>query len=343
MRLRFLLIISVFVLIILVIIYKYHPAKFNAPVREALTNTQEVKKTTTAVAHIVNSSPSIVSAPTVSGIYNSNNTIGPEVAIEAHNVSVNFWGKVVDQDDAPLSGVRVVMHIREAAYSPGIGLQTLYPKKETQTDSAGLFQWIGEKGDVLSVEKLEKDGYDLEPSAARNFGYNTAQRFVSSPNMPVVFKMWRTNIHEQLIAADRKFQIVPDGRPYFVNLTDGSISETDSGDLKIWVLEKSLINGMYDWSCEIDAVNGGLLEETDTHSSMFYAPVDGYAPSFGVQQQFKGDPRGEIGDRRFYLQLRDRKEYGKMTINLYAPFNNQIPGMIRLSYVINPSGSRILR
>ncbi len=32
-----------------------------------------------------------------------------------------------------------------------------------------------------------------------------------------------------------------------------------------------------------------------------------------------------------------------MSINLIAPFNDQTPGLIRLSYAINSSGSRILR
>lgn len=266
----------------------------------------------------------------------------PEI-VEAHNVPIYFWGKVVDQDDNPLAGVHVVMSIRQAGYSPIEGLQTLYPQKDIQTDSDGRFQWTGEKGDVLSIESMERVGYELEPNAKRYFGYNTGERFVPDSNVPVVFKMWQTNIHEHLIVGERKFQIVPDGRAYFINLTDGTIAESTGGDLKVWVSEKTLTNGSYDWSCEIGVVNGGLLEETDPHSSMFSAPVDDYTPAFQLQQQFKGDPRGESGERRFYLKLKDGQEYGRMTIDLYAPFNNQTPGLIRLSYAINPSGSRILR
>ena len=76
---------------------------------------------------------------------------------------------------------------------------------------------------------------------------------------------------------------------------------------------------------------------------MYVAPTDGYIPSFGLQQQIKGGQSGEIGDRSFYLMLKNGQEYGKMNINLYAPYGNLHPGLIRLSYAINPTGSRILR
>jgi hypothetical protein len=33
----------------------------------------------------------------------------------------------------------------------------------------------------------------------------------------------------------------------------------------------------------------------------------------------------------------------ELTIELIAPYNDQIPGMIDIQYAINPSGSRILR
>ena len=45
----------------------------------------------------------------------------------------------------------------------------------------------------------------------------------------------------------------------------------------------------------------------------------------------------------FYLLLRNGREYGRMSINLFAPYGRLHPGLIRLSYAINPSGSRILR
>jgi hypothetical protein len=100
---------------------------------------------------------------------------------------------------------------------------------------------------------------------------------------------------------------------------------------------------LYDWSCEIEVPNGGLLAEDDLNSAMYSAPTGGYTPTFQLQQQIKGGQSGSIGEKRFYINLNNGQEYGRITIDLIAPYNDQIPGLIRLSYAINPSGSRILR
>jgi len=138
---------------------------------------------------------------------------------------------------------------------------------------------------------------------------------------------------------------VPDGRPYFINLTDGTISESGTGDLKVWIQYTNpavLVPGhMSDWSAGIDVINGGLQATSD--DPMWMAPADGYFPTFELAGQIRDGQRGQIGDRRFYLRLQNGSEYGQMTIDLLAPFNTGIPGLVRLSYAINPSGSKILR
>jgi hypothetical protein len=76
---------------------------------------------------------------------------------------------------------------------------------------------------------------------------------------------------------------------------------------------------------------------------LYSAPTDSYIPSFSLHQQIKGGQSDEIGDRSFYLLLKNGQENGKIDINLYAPYGYLHPGLIRLSYAINPSGSRMLR
>jgi hypothetical protein len=148
-----------------------------------------------------------------------------------------------------------------------------------------------------------------------------------------------------LITGKYAFKIVPDGRPYFIDLTSGAINESGTGDLKVWIQYTNPVvpvpGRMSDWSAGIDVINGGLQEAND--STMWMAPADGYVPSFTNAGQIRDGQRGEIGDRSFYLQLQNGNEYGQMTIDLLAPFNVGIPGLVRISYAINPSGSRILR
>jgi hypothetical protein len=68
-----------------------------------------------------------------------------------------------------------------------------------------------------------------------------------------------------------------------------------------------------------------------------------YVSKFSLQKQIRDGQSGSICDKKFYVMLQDGKVFGRIQIDLAAPFNMGIPGLIRLSYAINPSGSRLLR
>lgn len=221
---------------------------------------------------------------------------------------------------------------------PEIGSKNI--QIERTSDASGRITISGATGKGLDIESVQKSGYELEPNAPRSYGVASG-----SYGNPVIFKMWNTNVHEQLITGERKFSIVPDGRPYVIELTKGTMSETGAGNLKVWVKRPAQVTlgERYDWSCEVDAINGGLLQETDSSSSMYSAPTDGYVPTFQFEQKVGSGWGDTTGPQRFYVKLDNGQEYGRITIELYARYNNQTPGLIRLSYAINPSGSRILR
>ncbi len=268
--------------------------------------------------------------------------------LEARNKPVELWGKVVDQDGVPLSDVTVETEINHFVWPPEQYPNGVSTNLEITTDADGQFHVSDNSATGIHV-MLKKAGYEQEE---RN-GYGSNGQNGSQEN-PAILKMWSTNIHKQLITGNKSFKIVPDGRPYFINLTDGSISERGNGDLKVWIQYTNQVQGqLSDWSAGIEAVNGGLWEVpqgainsgflAEPPFAMDSAPLDGYIPSFSLKSRIKGGQREEIGNRYFYLLLNDGKEYGRMSINLFAPFNDETPGLIRLSYAINPSGSRILR
>ena len=260
--------------------------------------------------------------------------------VNAENLPVDFYGLVIDQDSNLLAGADVKIAVRHVSVSDPSALQvgSTEIRLEQMSGSDGRFEMHGATGDGFDVESITKDGYEPEPGQ-RSFGPASG-----SIAQPAVFKMWSTNIHEALIGGQKAFHIVPDGRPYFINLTDGTIADTGEGDLKVWVQYTNQIarGETYDWSAGITVPNGGLLEEP-LGTAMYQAPADGYTPSFQLRQQIKGGQRGQTGDRQFYFMLKNGQEFGQMAIDLYAPFNNQVPGLVRISYAINPSGSRILR
>ncbi len=264
--------------------------------------------------------------------------------IESKNLPVEFWGKVVDQSDAPLAEVKIQSQIRHWDYVPPRGASPRNIEDAMTTGADGQFHIGGSTGDDLTL-KMEKQGYELEPTAKLGFSYGTAEQFTAQPEAPMVFKMWPTSIHEQLITGQKSFHIVPDGRPYVINLAKGTIAEQGAGDLKLWIKRPDQVapGQKYDWSSEMDAISGGVLEETNTTSSMYLAPQEGYAPNFQYQQQIIGRQSASTGTRRFYVKLDNGREYGRVTVELIAPYNDRVPGMVHLDYAINPSGSTILR
>ncbi len=258
--------------------------------------------------------------------------------LEGKNVPVNFYGKVIDQDSNSLSGVEIKVTVRHWGLTLK-DISTEIPIERT-TDESGRFKLDGATGDAFDLDYIRKTGYEVEPGQ-RSFG-----AACDSYDEPIVFKMWSTNIDEQLITGEKRFHVAIDGRPYFISLTDGTISQSDQGDLKVWIKFPAETNAEQpnNWLAEIDAVNGGILEEHDPYSSMYLAPESSYTQTFQIARQLvRKNQRGMTGQHRFYIALKNGKEYGRVSVELFAPYNNEIPGLIDIQYAVNPSGSRILR
>jgi hypothetical protein len=303
-----------------------------SPATVARVASQSVLGTAPVIASPATPKPSTANGMGIAGLVSK--------FVEGKNAPVEFYGLVIDQDSNALAGVNVKVSVQQltAPNPTAMELGATEVPFERITGPDGRFEISGLKGESLDLASIQKDGYEAEPTK-RGFGTSSG-----SVEQPVVFKMWSNKIHEKLISGGKSFDIVPDGRPYFINLTDDTISESGEGDLKVWIqyTNQPVRGQLYDWSAGIEVLKGGLLEES-LGSAMFEAPIEGYVSSFHLSGQIKGGQRGDIGERQFYLKLKNGQEYGQMSIGLYAPFNDQIPGLIRLSYTINPSGSAILR
>ena len=223
--------------------------------------------------------------------------------LERKNAPIDFYGQIIDQDSNALSGVKMHIYVRHWELTSSSFTKPVY--LDAESDSSGRFEIGGITGDGFSLESIQKDGYDAEPGQ-RSFGPAG-----SSYESSVIFKMWSTNIHEALITGNKSFEIIPDGRPYYINLTDSTIAESGTGGLKVWIQYTNQIKDsqLYDWSAGIDVINGGLQDAAD--SPMWTAPTSGYVPSYVNTGQIKGYQRGDTEERHFYLQLKNGQEYGK--------------------------------
>lgn len=349
MRPRFLIGLVVIASAILTVIFWLRPMK---QITIARLTHESIHPATNAPA-VKNSTQSSVAAPQTNStadsaqIKSANELTVEEknaqirAALEAQNKPIEVWGKVVDQDGAPLSGVTVQAEIGHFVWPPEQYPNGVSSNLKLFTDASGQFHIQDNSATSVGVI-LQKNGYEQE--SLKGNGYALGGGGGSRAN-PIILKMWSTNTHQVLITGESHFHIVPDGRPYFINLTNGTISESEDGDLKVWInyTNQPVRGQLSDWSARVEVVNGGL-QETNSED-MFVAPIDGYVPSFQLKGQIKGGQRGNIGDRHFYIMLKNGREYGKIEIEMIAPYNLSmgIPAMILLSYAINPSGSRILR
>jgi hypothetical protein len=259
----------------------------------------------------------------------------------SHNVPVTFYGQVVDQDNNALENVKVDLEVLEQYLEPVPDGREELTRLHRESGADGRFEVNGLVGRSVTIKGLTKVGYEPEREQ-KHYGIYGVQsgRFTD----PIVFRMWSTNLHQPLISGKRSFQIVPDGTPYLIDLTKGTITNSGSGDLRVWIKAPvRMVRGQdYDWSCELDTPDGGLLEQPPG-VAMCRAPAEGYVQTFKFQGRLKGGQEGSPGEKSFYVSLKNGKEYGAIKIELWAPYSEEIAGLVRLSYSINPSGSRLLR
>jgi len=256
--------------------------------------------------------------------------------VQARNVPIDFYGQTVDQNSNPLAGVQIKLMV--AHYLPGLEGMSI-PVNRT-SDANGFFDVhdASVTGDGFDMAYVSKDGYTLEPMA-RSFG-----PVGGAPGNPMLLKLWRNDIKEPLVTGRDALDIIADGRSYVINVTNNFITGgiQGSGDFSVWIKRPDGVtwSNRFDWSCELHVIGGGLAEEPDLKSAMYVAPTDAYTNGFHFDAT---NGWGKTtGARRFYLRL-GNGNYGRASIEILSYFDHQAPGLIRIEYAINPTGSRILR
>jgi len=264
---------------------------------------------------------------------------------------ITFYGKVIDQDNQPLQGVRVQLNIFQwHEPSPGNveGKQTILDRV---TNPDGLFSITEAKGSGLAIESMEKEGYVLSGKATRHFGYQGAGGFKPIEFQPVIFKMWKLKGAEPLRASDPfkdLYKIVPDGRIYTMDLMLDKWTEgATNGDFKVQVTRPAgkfipVKKEKYDWSFVIQAINGGVIKTDDEF--MYQAPEAGYQEKYEFKMS-ADDPqwKDRVERMQFYLRTRNGQLYTRIVVTVISNYNYvQENGAFRVEYYANPAGSRNL-
>lgn len=265
-------------------------------------------------------------------------------AIEAHNVPLNFLGKIIDQDGVALPEVRILY-----SYSiyhgndQGVAWIDFEAKKgETASDGDGLFAITDLKGHDLTIDSVTKPGYlhrERWQLSYNFYGEMPEFRFEPQRGKPVRITMIRTTATESLVNTRGEFDVSGDGSPGHWNLWSGEADQT--GELTITYKADMAVPAnpaqLFNWSADLEVVGGGISEapwEEEVHR----APESGYLATVVYP---KVNQKAGVPHRSFYLRTADGK-YGRIEVELSTSHD----GRTARCYIIcdmNPrTGSRNL-
>jgi hypothetical protein len=260
------------------------------------------------------------------------------------NQPIRFWGKVVDQDDAPLPGVKVrlsIKHTRERL--PG-ATEDVFDYLDLTTDGQGMFSIVDGKGALLGVETLVKDGYEAPYVGNRAYWYAAPvsnMQFTPDETKPEVFRMWKKAGAERMVSADKFYGIVPDGRSYTIDVLNAKkIEGVAAGDFKVSIHRPQPVaaGAKYDWGCVVEGIGGGVIETQDEF--MYQAPENGYQSRYAVSIPASDPQWSDRAQRRLYLKSRDGRVYARMEVEIHA--NYQDKAVFSVKYFANTASSRNL-
>lgn len=250
---------------------------------------------------------------------------------------IKFFGRVVDQDNRPLSSVRV---IGKTGSKTGF-MSEEHRTYETTTDENGDFVFKGFSGSGLGVE-LEKEGYLYKRvNRTYNFSSFTSDRETHSPdpNQPEVFQMWEQSGAEPMIHYRKVFYDLPiDGTPVEVDLVEGKkVGEHGDLQVQVWCDPSNPKSFSSDWKAAVAIPRGGLIEES--RDQAFHAPEAGYASK--IDYIFDGQPPTSSLIKTYIAKIDNGRAYARVRLTI------QNSGMdanfvLTVTVWLNPTDSRNL-
>lgn len=247
--------------------------------------------------------------------------------------SINFYGKVVDENTNPVSGADIHFSWQE------IPAEDAMKTFDTTSDGAGLFSLQDARGWTLGVS-VSKQGYYGSRKDNDSFRYGSlgGGTFSPDPQNPVVFHLRKKVAPESLVALKRNYAIPRDGTPVSVDLSTGVASTSENGNfvVRCWTQNPGQSSGgKFDWHCIVTIPGGGAVTNDDEFA--FEAPETGYTPSLEISMPADRPNWQDDVDLKFYYRLADGR-YGRMKFTMVA-FGHHF---CMIDSVLNPTGLRNL-
>jgi len=249
-------------------------------------------------------------------------------------VALNFYGKVVDENNQPVVGANV-HYSWNTAWVPGGSLFA-----DTSSDGTGLFSLTGKRGKILEVTVSKEGYYPVEHGNGRLiFEYadpSSPEWYEPDPNSPVIFHLRRKGEGAKLFSKSFDVPLNQNHPQDRINLMQGFIKP--DGVLTITSDTSKHVNGAeaFPWTVTLSMGEGGLVETDDQFP--FMAPTSGYTSTVTMDMTNldRSVWRGQM-TKTYYFYLPSTNTYGRMTVNA----SSSLPLGFSYAYNLAP-GNRTL-
>lgn len=266
------------------------------------------------------------------GIPRNRATAYPDNAFDDWRTPISFYGRVVDETNRPVEGAAINFGWTDTSFDG-------YSRASTISDSNGFFMLEGRTGKHLSV-KVSKEGYYAFKSNRDSFFYaGENENFIPSIHEPVIFRLKKKGVGEELITFERDFRISKNGEPVRVDLSTGRIAAAGQGDVVVecWTNDQGKKNGeRYDWHCRVSVPGGGLVPSTNQFD--FVAPVGGYLPFDEINMPTTLESGWQRNAERKYFLKTSSGNYARIKLKMIAGGGH----FFALESALNPNQSRNL-
>lgn len=251
-----------------------------------------------------------------------------------NHVPVEFYGKVVDENEQPLAGATVLFTCSWVVPSEGSR------NSRTVTDKNGSFAFSGAIGRTLSVEVTKAGYYPMRRLNTNGFDYvgHDSDPFRPVPGEPVLFHLRKKGEGTELITSrhgvypDIEVRGLTNGTPLRVDFFRRTISS--EGQIELSAVKPPVGQPATEWSFRMSIPGGGFVEHNDEFP--FEAPQSGYQPT--IEFYFKAGAANwtQHLHKSYYIVFGQPPRYGWIEIETksYTP--------VFLKYAINPNGARYL-
>jgi len=246
---------------------------------------------------------------------------------EENNKSLEFYGKVIDQDGQPVVGARIQGNVMTTIGFRG----TNEMPHVTSTDSQGNFEFRGLHGQSLGVTP-QKDGYEYTQKGNGNW----TPTYKASIDNRVIIYMWKIKGAEPMIHTFIRAGLACDGSQSTFNLFTKRIDATGL----TMKLTRNPVNidrrKNFDWTLTISVSGGGLIPIKDIYPDE--APEDGYKDIIIDMPAESKYWTPEVNESYY---LFDGHHYGRVVVSITVDYQPP-PTFRQFDAYINPSGSRNL-